>query len=357
MTQQMLCGVLPYLAVGHLTVDAKPSQGVLRVIDKLPRGSVVGVGIPSSRALRMPTNDGPRSSRKHGAYWRSVLTALHLGGKQVCYLVPDELHCRFAEEIRAFNRAKTLEQKYEHETRANHIEYVTMPQVMHQAIHSQSIDTVICCRAHGETLAATTGRGYCRESHDISYLQESLEYLNSEIDVGKCAREEGVAVEYPPWLHNLGKELYLEADENQLGRTTYVDRDGVLFAQEMLLRRLKTVEQQRVTDLRPAYIGSWTPEVFTKGLFELHVTTDANGVIKGRFEDSQGSAQVAGQLRDGVILMNVTFDPRRCIRSTCLIERYKGAWHGEKYVGTWRIDNTRIDGNFWLRPMTGVRGG
>ncbi|MBI5880729.1 hypothetical protein HZB90_01215 [archaeon] len=103
-----------------------------------------------------------------------------------------------------------------------------------------------------------------------------------------------------------------------------------------LERSLHLIEEGRLTNATPDYVGTWEFYTPSKGYFEMFVAERNGERITGTIEDCLGSATFTGTINKEGIEFVKEYDPQRCASGASSKPiRYKAARQGNEFFGHW----------------------
>lgn len=155
-------------------------------------------------------------------------------------------------------------------------------------------------------------------------------------------------------------EFFLGRDAPFIEVATIVQQQipdkNIMIERELLKRRYRAVREGRVIEGRtPDYIGTWSPKVPARGLFEMYVNENGSNGFSGTIEDCLGTSNFHGELVENEMLFSKEYDPESAGNGASPdLVQYRGDFMNVDFVKGHYRSPLVGKGRFHLRKFNGT---
>lgn len=337
-----------------------PSQELLRDLNSLPEGSVVGIETFDPKEVRRLTKkvNGQRFylKKEDDFYWKIVENYCDARNLQVAYLddfstfrayVAKQLEWRqYRQEYEASLKerggigpaelAALADAAYRAAIETRYIHRVGREEKIIERIAKYHPQRVIIGRGHGDYLFSRP---------------EAL--IRHRVSFGEYYRE--------GWVDSQSRmmaELMYDHKITPHRQAQLVDRTPdpqELINREMLERAYRLITEGRViADKTPDYVGTWDLRFPLRGYFEVYVNGQAKGgPLSGIIEDCLGTADFEGEISENWVQFLKTYQKDNSTANAIKMPiLYKGLRKNGKYEGQFTCQGLDEDRGFILNEGT-----
>lgn len=300
-------------------------SGLRDELMSLPKGTRVGVqyfeelcdgGVPYRRSLRVK-NTSVYVPEHIAGYWGEILGICKLRGLEAIFLDDYKIFREIAKKL-VQKEMKTEEIKnMEINNPQPKVEIKKIIQALKEEIYTLDVemehlqtekkgDKILENIIHEQPGVAILGAGHADYFIANPQLMEMI-----KVKFEKYAREqysEKINLsELPTYMRKLPHVFGKLINNAEPNKVSLADR-------EMVERRYKAITLGRIiASKEPAWIGTWDVDIPARGLFEIYVEDEIktfHGVtaIKGRVEDTYGSATFFGSIGDETLIFQKDYD-------------------------------------------------
>jgi hypothetical protein len=297
---------------------ACPSEGLISDISLMPKGSRIGLETLPDRAIGFP--EEVKESESTRVYWNLVLHYCNRAGLEIVYLDdPDLIRKQFRHhfrEIKVRRASKTLTARnlaYRIKTKAEYILAIEREAKILENIRNGNLAATVVGGVHSDYFFAENLLAPEQYDREVKGFVKNRLIRNAD----QCA--EGLA-----------------------------EIEKSLAEREAIIIRRRAAITGRITDGKPDYIGTWSIEIPTLGLFEMYVDQRKGANFSGTIVDVNGSAVFAGQQTPEAVRFRKVYDSRAVVAGGCESPLdYEGQRRNGRYEGQYG------PGYFWMREFDG----